>query len=225
MSDAVWVVALTILGLASGYLAGTVATRILAARDDVAAPVPAWAPVAAAVVTAPVFVVTGQVIGATWVLPAYLAFVVVTVTATITDLHCRLIPNRVNFPGLVVAGGLLVPGALIDGSGASLVRAIVGAAIFYAVLYVLWLLSAGRAMGGGDVKLTPLLGLFTAYLGWDVFMVGIFMGVLIGGLAALVLVVGRMARLRDHFAYGPALVLGAWIAIARGAEIWAWYVA
>jgi leader peptidase (prepilin peptidase)/N-methyltransferase len=36
-------------------------------------------------------------------------------------------------------------------------------------------------MGFGDVKLSGVLGLYTAWLGWGVWAVGLFLGFLLGG--------------------------------------------
>jgi leader peptidase (prepilin peptidase)/N-methyltransferase len=57
--------------------------------------------------TAVLFALTPVVVGVTWVLPAYLWFVGVTVVLTITDIDHKLIPNRILFPGITVGAVLL----------------------------------------------------------------------------------------------------------------------
>ncbi len=222
--SAPWLLLVGALGLGAGHAAALIATRVLAERDDVDEPVPNWVRPVAAVWSAALFVTVGAVLGGVWVLPAFLTFIGITVTVTITDIHCRLIPNRINFWGLGLAGGLLLVGSAIDGDLAALQRGAIGGVAYFAVLYALWLFTAGRIMGGGDVKLTPLLGLFSAYIGWDAYIVAIFGGIFLGGIAGLILVVGRMAKLKDHFAYGPPLVLGTYVGIAWGTEILDWYL-
>ena len=69
-----------------------------------------------------------------------------------------------------------------------------------------------------------VLGLFSAYLGWDVFVAAVVLGFLVGGVAGVLLVLSRSAGLKDHFAFGPPLTIGAYIAIAYGADLIRWYV-
>lgn len=63
-------------------------------------------------------------------------------------------------------------------------------------------------LGLGDVKLCAVVGL---WLGWfDLWMLtfGLFIGVFLGGLAALFLLVTRRASRKDPMAYGPYLIAG-----------------
>ena len=62
------------------------------------------------VATSLLFAATPLVVGVTWVLPAYLWFVSVTVTLTLTDIDSQLIPNRILFPGTVVGVLVLLAG-------------------------------------------------------------------------------------------------------------------
>ena len=70
-----------------------------------------------------------------------------------------------------------------------------------------------EALGGGDVYLTGVLGLM---LGWPNIIMGIVWGALIGGVVAILALVGHMIRRRyaenslmNFIPYGPSLVLGA----------------
>ena len=63
------------------------------------------------VATGLLFAATPLVVDVTWVLPAYLWFVAVTVTLTLTDIDSQLIPNRILFPGTVVGVVVLLAGA------------------------------------------------------------------------------------------------------------------
>jgi len=76
----------------------------------------------------------------------------------------------------------------------------------------------------GDVKLAFLLGVFAAYRSWGSLVVAVFGGFVLGGLAAIVLLVARRAGRRDLIPFGPALVVGAWVAIAAGEPIVSWYL-
>jgi len=184
-----------------------------------------------AVATGLLFAATPLVVGVDWVLPAYLWFVAVTVTLTLTDIDSKLIPNRILFPGIAIGLVLLYGGTLLDvwvGDGAliggDLLRPLLGGAAYYLVLLALALLGPAGALGGGDVKLGFLLGLFTAYGSWGVLVVAILAAFIGGGLVSLVLIVTRIRNRKDAIPFGPYLVAGAYFALAWGTAIADWYL-
>ncbi|MGI8822898.1 MAG: prepilin peptidase [Acidimicrobiia bacterium] len=215
---------LAALGVIAGIAAWRIADAVLGARDDAPSPGPSWAPAAAAVVGAALFPVAGSVADDPWLVPALLGFGLLTLTLTITDLRSRLIPDRINLPGSAGCVVLLAAAALAAGRTSSLGRAGAGALILTGFYTLLFVAGRGSAFGFGDVKLAPVLGLFTAFVGWDAFWVGLFTGIMVGGLVAVVLVVGRLRRARDHFAFGPSLMTGAWLGLIFGERIVDWYL-
>jgi leader peptidase (prepilin peptidase) / N-methyltransferase len=168
------------------------------------------------------FAATPLVIGVDWVLPAYLWFVAVTVTLTLTDLDDKLIPNRILFPGTAVALVLLYGGALIEGG--ALLRPVLGGGAYYLLLLVLALVGPSGGMGGGDVKLGFLLGAFTAYPSWQVMIVSVLLAFILGGLISLLLILTRLRDRKEAIAFGPFLIIGAYAALAWGATIADWYL-
>ncbi|MDJ0663681.1 MAG: A24 family peptidase [Acidimicrobiia bacterium] len=154
--------------------------------------------------------------------PAFAAFGAVTLALALIDLDHQLIPNRVLFPGLGIAGGLLVLGSLLAGEGSGLLRGVLGSVLYFLVLLLVGLLARG-GFGMGDVKLALLLGLFLGFVGWDALGVGAILAVVLGGVASVLLLVARRSR-KSKFAYGPFLVVGAWIALAWGTQIADWYL-
>jgi leader peptidase (prepilin peptidase)/N-methyltransferase len=157
------------------------------------------------------------------VLPAFLAFGAVTLAVTLIDLDHQLIPNRVLFPGLGVAGTLLAIGALWDGAASDLLRSVAGGVAYFVGLLVFALIARG-GFGMGDVKLALLLGLFLGYIGWGELALGAVLAVLLGGIASVALLVSRTKGRTAKFAYGPYLVLGAWVSIFWGEQILDWYL-
>ena len=209
--------ALAAVGLVVGVIAEGVATDrpFKSIRDD-----PRRTPLVA-VVTAALFAVTPLIVDVDWTLPAYLWFVAITVTLTLTDMDTKLIPNRILFPGTVVALVLLIGGGLIENG--PIVRALGGGALYFVLLFVLALIARG-GFGFGDVKLAFLLGMFAAYQSWDTLIVAIFAAFLLGGLVSLLLVVFRIRSRKDAIPFGPYLVLGAYVAIAWAGKISTWYL-
>lgn len=209
--------ALAIVGLLVGVIAEGIATDrpFPSIRSE-----PGRTP-AVACITALLFAVTPLAVGVDWVLPAYLWFVAVTVTLTLTDFDTKLIPNRILFPGTIVGLVLLMGGAIIEDG--PIVRPLAGGVIYFILLLVLALIARG-GFGFGDVKLAFLLGLFTAYQSWETLIVAVFAAFLLGGLVSAILVVTRIRNRKDSIPFGPYLVAGAYLAIAWAGTITSWYL-
>ncbi len=165
----------------------------------------------------------GTVAGGWALLPAYLAFGATTLAVTLTDIDHQLIPNRILFPGLGIAGVLLVFGALLDGATGNLVRALLASVLYFGFLLVIGLAARG-GFGMGDVKLALLLGLFLGFVGWNALAVGFTLAILLGGVASVVVLAFTRKGRRGKFAYGPYLVAGAWIGLFWGPRIADWYL-
>ena len=75
------------------------------------------------------------------------------------------------------------------------------------------------------MKLAFLLGFFTMFDSLRIFLLGVFFTGFIGGLPAIVLLMMRRVGPKYAIPYGPAMVLGAWAAIAFGEPFLGWYLA
>jgi leader peptidase (prepilin peptidase) / N-methyltransferase len=144
-----------------------------------------------------------------------LIFLSVLLTASLVDLHDRIIPNETVLFGLG-AGALL---QLLSPAGTWL-QHLYGAAFGFGILLLLALLYKG-GMGMGDVKLAAVIGWF---LQWPLVGMGLLLAFLAGGLVSLLLLVlGRISR-KDHVPFGPFLAGGAVVAAVWGSEILNWYL-
>jgi leader peptidase (prepilin peptidase)/N-methyltransferase len=142
------------------------------------------------------------------------------------DLEHRLVLNRVTYPAM---GAALVLAALRSLPGDPLALApiapvilssLLGGALGFVIIFIpAWITKGG--IGGGDVKLGALMGLF---LGFPAVFAGLFLGFLGGGVGAVVLLVTRVRGRRDAVPYAPFLAAGAWVALLYGNQIVAWYV-
>lgn len=86
-------------------------------------------------------------------------------------------------------------------------------------LYVIYVITKGRGIGGGDIKLMAACGLL---LGWKRNLLGFFLGCIIGS----VVHIARMKLSKaDHvLAMGPYLALGVFFALLWGNRILEWYL-
>lgn len=173
---------------------------------------------------AAVFVATTLHVGAASELVPYLVFAGVTLTLVITDLDEKLIPNKVLFPGGALAIALLVIEAVVSDRTDRLLPSLGGAALYYGVFFLVHSLNR-QGFGFGDVKLAFLLGFFTMFDSLRIFLLSVFFTGVIGGVPALVLLATRRVGPKYAIPYGPAMVLGAWLAIVAGEPFLSWYLA
>lgn len=152
-------------------------------------------------------------------LPAYLTFAAVGIALALIDLDVKRLPDQIVLPSYVVLGGLLA----IGGDGGALLRAAEGAAILFAFFFIVWLIAPG-GMGFGDVKLSGIVGGMTAYLTWGTFLVGAFMGFLLGAVAGVLLMAGGKAGRKTAVPFGPFMILGAWTAILGAGNLGDYYL-
>ena len=222
MTPAWWAVAACVLVLgAVGHLTGReLATGGYRIEDDEPAGTPgrAWwtGPFTAVLALVAVLAVLGRT-GEWAAVPPYLLLAWLTTGLVWIDLDVHRLPV-----GLVVPTGgalvvLLVPASLATGDRRWL-GAVVGALVMGGTYLVLGLLPGG-GVGGGDVRLAPVLGALLGWLGPDVLVVGLAAGFLVGGLGAAALLLTRRVGLRSSIAYGPAMCLGAWVGVGAGDRI------
>lgn len=140
----------------------------------------------------------------------------------IYDLRWFLLPNRILYPlGVLAAAQALIVIITADNPFTTILNMIGGVALGGGLFYILFQVSKGKWIGGGDVKLGWLLGLIAATPGRSVLF--IFLASLLGTLASLPLL--RSKRLSRHslIPFGPFLIVGLIIVQLFGGDILHWY--
>lgn len=127
----------------------------------------------------------------------YAAFLL---TVLVIDLEQRRVLNVMVLPAaaVAVAASLLPPAP-------SLPMALLGGALGFGLFLLIGIVGLG-ALGAGDVKLMGVVGLM---VGYPAILTASVLGILFGGVAALVLLISRRATRKSTFAYAPYLALGA----------------
>jgi leader peptidase (prepilin peptidase)/N-methyltransferase len=156
-------------------------------------------------------------------LPLLLAWGFVGVCLTVIDLDHHRLPDALTLPMLIVTPvGLIL--AMLLGDEIDWIAVVAGAVIWGGFLLLLWLLSAGRGMGLGDVKMAPSLGALLGALGIGPAIAGLAIGFIVGGVVgAGLLLLGRAGR-GTRIAFGPFLLVGALLGIVAGPALTAAYV-
>lgn len=130
------------------------------------------------------------------------------------DLDVHRLPDRVMWPTMAALLAGLGLAAVVGGEWGVFGRVLLAGFACGAGYLTLALVSLARgslALGLGDVKLAVLLGAGLGWFGWQSVVVGMYAGFLVGGLAALLLLLTRRVGLRGDLAYGPPMMVGALI--------------
>jgi leader peptidase (prepilin peptidase)/N-methyltransferase len=98
---------------------------------------------------------------------------------SLIDIDTHLLPRRIVYRTIAVAMPLLVLSAFFDDAG-SVAGMVIGGIAMWLMLRVLEVLSRGD-LGGGDVGLGGLLGLYLGWLSYEAILVGLFASFLVGG--------------------------------------------
>ncbi|GAA1782438.1 A24 family peptidase [Actinomadura chokoriensis] len=192
-------------GLAAGLLAAPLATRYtgeVTRRDRIVL----------GLVTAVLFGVLGWRVGAEPVLPALLYLAAVGTLLGFIDVEVKRLPDRFTLPSYGLAAALLAAGAPFTDDGLRrFEHALIGMAALFA-LYFLQAFLVPSGIGMGDVKLSGVLGLCLGWFGLDAWVLGLLATYLLGGLAAVGIMIVRRTR-KGEFPFSPYMLAGTLIAV------------
>jgi len=94
----------------------------------------------------------------------------------------------------------------------------VGASTFFLLIF---LVSQGRWMGFGDVKLAFFMGLF---LGFPNILAALFLAFLIGAIIGVCLIIFGKKKFSSEVPFGPFLIMGTFLALLFGEKLISWYL-
>lgn len=149
--------------------------------------------------------------------PAYLLLAWLSVVLVWIDADVHRLPNGLTYPAYPAMAVLLAAASVLlgDRRWVSALAGLVGLVLLFALL---WLLTRGQ-LGLGDVKWSGVVGLALGWLGIDALLIGTAATFLIGGVWAGFLLLFRGAGRSTPLAYGPAMCLGAFVAILSDARL------
>jgi len=142
----------------------------------------------------------------------------------IYDLKHYIIPDKVLFPAIIIAFLYLLVenfASLKTLNFFLLGNYVLAATIAAGFFLVIFLLSRGKAMGFGDVKLAVLMGFL---LGLPNIFLALFSAFFFGAIIGIILMVYNKKGLKSEIPFGPFLILGTFIAMFWGNQIIQWYL-
>lgn len=145
----------------------------------------------------------------------YIILTAILIIVTFIDMETQIIPDSLIITGLVT--GIVF--ALIDKSY-PFEFYILGLFAGGGILLAIVLLSRG-GMGGGDVKLAAVTGIF---LGWQNVLIALFLSFVSGGITGSALLLAGKKGRKDAVPFGPFLSLGAIAAVLFGRTLASLYM-
>lgn len=139
----------------------------------------------------------------------------------VADFKYQIIPDSMVVVGVVgVLMGLMSRMSsmgFMEGGGLQRLASALGASGFFLLL---WLVTRGKGMGLGDVKLAFLMGLL---LGFPKIVVASYLAFLTGAGVGVILILLGKKKLKAKIAFGPFLIFGTVIASLYGDGLIAWW--
>ncbi|RFS84760.1 prepilin peptidase [Actinomadura spongiicola] len=190
-----------VVGLLSAPLAGPFVDEVPRQRR-----------VAMGLVTAGVCMVLGWRVGPEPVLPALLYLAAVGTLLGFIDVEVKRLPDRFTLPSYGVAAGSLAAAAPFEDGGFDRLQHALLGMVALLVLYFAQALLMPSGIGMGDVKLSGVLGLYLGWFGRDAWVLGLLATYLLGGLAAVAVLIVRRDR-KAEFPFGPCMLAGTLIGV------------
>ncbi len=148
----------------------------------------------------------------------------------VIDMERKLILNKITYPAAAVSLVILSVDSFLPESGLfgnrlfmpepSILSGVIGGGIGFGSLFMIAIVFRG-GMGWGDVKMAGLIGFIT---GFPLVFVSLFLGIVIGGLVAGILLLLKIKKRKEPIPFGPLLSLGAITTLLWGNDILNWYL-
>jgi leader peptidase (prepilin peptidase)/N-methyltransferase len=156
--------------------------------------------------------------GMRWVLVGYCVFVAGLIALTAIDIRTHRLPREITYATAALGVPFLVVDALVREEPSRITNLLLGAVIALVAMGAIYVASRG-GMGDGDVRLAPLLGGFTGWLGLTTVPIGLFLGFFFGAVVGVAMMAGGKAGRKTALPFGPFLAAGAVVAIFAGHDI------
>ncbi len=152
----------------------------------------------------------------------WLVLLVGLLAMLVYDLRWLILPDRITRPLRVVALAFAIIGvAAASNSLRSLLDVVLAVAVGGGVFYLLFQVSGGKWIGGGDVKLGALLGLIVGTPARALLL--LFLASLLGSAVSLPLLATKHLKPKSVIPFGPFLIIAVIIVQLFGHAMLSWY--
>jgi prepilin signal peptidase PulO-like enzyme (type II secretory pathway) len=161
-------------------------------------------------------------LSSTVIFSLWLIMLVGFMALAIYDLRWMILPDRIVFPLQVLAVLYILTNFVISrGDWHVLSNALLGFLCSAGLFYVLFQVSKGKWIGGGDVKLAVVLGLLLG--GAEEALLMIFVASVLGSVIGIPLLLTKKTNLQGKIPFGPLLITATIVVYLFGASVITWY--
>lgn len=137
------------------------------------------------------------------------------------DLKHYIIPDKVIYPAIIITLGFNLFNNIQSREFGTIFNILFAAFLASGFFYAIIIITKGKGMGGGDVKLGFLMGLI---LGWPLILVALSLSFILGSIIGIFLILVGKKKMKGIIPFGPFLILGTFIALFWGERIAEWYL-
>lgn len=153
----------------------------------------------------------------------YILIVPALIIIFVYDLKHYIIPDKVIYPAIAVSGIWYLVSGIFFASYTkyniqNTIYSAFGAALFFLLIV---LITRGKGMGIGDIKLAFLMGLI---LGWPDILVALLLAFFLGAAIGLVLIILGKKSMKSEVPFGPFLITGLLLVLFFGDKLIDWYL-
>lgn len=162
--------------------------------------------------------------GENWVLVSFVAWLVALVgliALAVYDAKYLLLPNRILYPLIVITAGSLLLQFVLGRPLSDVWQILIALAIAAGVFWVIYQVSGGAWIGGGDIKLGILAGLLLA-TPTQAFLY-LFVASVLGLAYSLPLMLAKRLTKASKVPFGPFLIASLIIVVLWGESLASWY--
>jgi len=132
-----------------------------------------------------------------------------------------IIPDEIVWPAIIIALIYIILSSVIGHEPSVFLNSLIGAGIGGGTISLIVLITRGRGMGIGDIKLGFLVGLLATYPGT---ILALFAAFAIGAITGLILILFGKKKFKSMIPFGPFLIMGIYLTIFFGQQIIGWYL-
>jgi len=152
-------------------------------------------------------------------------FVGFLIAISFIDLEFTIIPNKIVYLGLPVGLLLAISAAILQRNANLILSRVLGAVIGAGITILIAIVGSAvfrkEAMGGGDVKLMAMIGIYLGW--WPHIPITLIAASLFGSIVGVALILVRKKKMGSIIPFGPFLAIGALLSLLYGEKIWSWY--
>lgn len=151
----------------------------------------------------------------------YLILISGLISLGMMDYRYGILADKIIFPLIVLNLIILIYQYMsITYNLAIVIQKIIVACLAGLLFLLLAVITKGKGMGGGDIKLVFLMGLI---LGFPGIITALYLAFVSGGIIGLILLGLKKKKAKETIPFGPFLIGATILTIFFGNQIWLWY--